>query len=314
MNNNKYAPVVIPTLNRFEHFRRCIESLRNCTNAIKTDLIIALDYPLKKSHEEGYLSIKSYIDFIDGFKSVNVILREQNFGAEKNLFEAIDFVLEKYDRLIISEDDNEFSPNFIEFVNWGLNNYEKNDKILSVCGYSYPIDIHSYPHQIYYAKEFSAWGCGIWKEKWNYLLVNTLVESYSRKILKSYFPPFKFSKIRLKSILGLINCYKSKKLIADVHITSYLHLNDLYCVFPKISKVRNWGHDGTGVNCGKIKTDKTFNMQIIDNSNSFFNEEIVQLSSYKIIKKTIDKYKSMTFKDRVYTFLLLISLKLKLKI
>lgn len=45
----KYYPVLIPTLNRFQHFKECVESLAVCTHADKTELLIGLDYsPDKK--------------------------------------------------------------------------------------------------------------------------------------------------------------------------------------------------------------------------------------------------------------------------
>lgn len=53
-----FSPVLICTLNRYVHFKRCIESLSACTYADKTDLFIGLDYPLKDEHWEGYLIIK----------------------------------------------------------------------------------------------------------------------------------------------------------------------------------------------------------------------------------------------------------------
>lgn len=40
-----YSPVIIPTLNRYEHFRECLESLEHCVDADKTTVYIGLDYP-----------------------------------------------------------------------------------------------------------------------------------------------------------------------------------------------------------------------------------------------------------------------------
>ena len=48
-----YAPVVIPTLNRFEHFKQCLESLERCNNADKTEVYVALDYPPSDKYVEG---------------------------------------------------------------------------------------------------------------------------------------------------------------------------------------------------------------------------------------------------------------------
>ena len=55
MKNNEqyiYAPVVIPTLCRYEHLKRCIDSLSNCTGADRTELYIGLDFPAEESHWE----------------------------------------------------------------------------------------------------------------------------------------------------------------------------------------------------------------------------------------------------------------------
>ena len=82
--SNKYAPVLIPTLNRYDHFSKCIESLAQCVDSDKTDLFIALDYPTKESHWEGYKKIEKICSQISGFKSVNILKRETNLGAISN--------------------------------------------------------------------------------------------------------------------------------------------------------------------------------------------------------------------------------------
>ena len=64
MENNivTYAPVVIPTLCRFEHFKRCVDSLSRCIHANQTELIIGLDYPHKESHVESHSKILDYLN------------------------------------------------------------------------------------------------------------------------------------------------------------------------------------------------------------------------------------------------------------
>ena len=57
----KLSPVLIITLNRYEHFRSCVMSLSMCLNADKTDLYIALDFPIKEIHWEGYFKIENFI-------------------------------------------------------------------------------------------------------------------------------------------------------------------------------------------------------------------------------------------------------------
>ena len=51
--NMSYAPVLITTCNRYEHLKRCVESLSKCTLASETDLIISVDYPPSDKYVDG---------------------------------------------------------------------------------------------------------------------------------------------------------------------------------------------------------------------------------------------------------------------
>ena len=50
----KYAPVIIPTMNRYNHFYACLESLERCTGSEHTDVYVALDYPPSEKYVDGW--------------------------------------------------------------------------------------------------------------------------------------------------------------------------------------------------------------------------------------------------------------------
>ena len=56
-----YAPVVIPTLNRYEHLKQCLESLEKCTGAEYTDVYIGVDYPPNDRYVEGWKKVDAYL-------------------------------------------------------------------------------------------------------------------------------------------------------------------------------------------------------------------------------------------------------------
>jgi hypothetical protein len=304
-----YAPVLIPTLNRYEHFKRCVESLSQCIYANETDLIIALDYPLKTEHWDGYTKIKDYISSIVTFKSVTIIVRDINFGAYKNLFEAIDSVFEKYDRFILSEDDNVFSIDFLAFINKGLHVYEKRNDVFSISGYNYPIITPTnYQKDIYIWQGFSAWGVGLWKEKWQKVVWEKEV---SLKIMKSflnnYFKVYKYQKIANHYFLATIEMVKQDNLIGDGYISLHHFINNMYTVFPNISRVRNLGHDGSGINCGFMEND-IYGLQDL---------YVGSLDSYNLpsdikpnveINKILSKHFKTSFKEKIKTVVKLIML------
>ena len=72
-----YAPVIIPTLNRYEHLKNCLESLSKCSGAENTEVYIGLDYPSRSEHLSGYKKIRDYLDNCGdlGFKKLTVIKR-----------------------------------------------------------------------------------------------------------------------------------------------------------------------------------------------------------------------------------------------
>ncbi len=248
-----FSPVLIPTLNRHIHFKKCVESLSSCIHAIDTDLYIALDYPLKETHYEGYNLIAQYIPAIKGFKTINIIQRDVNFGAEKNLQEAITVLFKKYDKIIITEDDNIFSNDFLTFVNKGLEVYQNRSDIFSITGYQYPISVpRSFKLDIYLWSGFSAWGVGIWKEKWakvdwNYPNLKSFLEN------KQLFT--KLNNIAEHYIPELRKILETGHITIDTIICYHQFINGLYSAFPIISRVRNIGNDGSGIHCSNLKND-----------------------------------------------------------
>ena len=60
-----YAPVIIPTCNRYEHLRECVESLAECTHADKTELIISVDFPPDESYADGWNKVREYVSGIN---------------------------------------------------------------------------------------------------------------------------------------------------------------------------------------------------------------------------------------------------------
>ncbi len=258
----RYAPIFILTLCRYEHFKKCVESLAKNSYAKDSELYIALDYPLKDSHWDGYNKILKYVDNIEGFESVIIIKREKNFGAILNSREGKKALFEKYDRIIVSEDDNEFSPNFLEYINKGLEKFENDKRIVGICGHCYlfkvPLD---YSCNYYYLKGFSAWGYGMWRDRAKTFIYkpNQLKEVVKNKSLlkqiKLYYPRF------YSGILSYI--IRNKDMVGDGAIAIDMVKDNTYCLYPTISKVRNHGHDGSGIHCNGMKED-VFLKQNID--------------------------------------------------
>jgi len=282
----KFAPVLIGTLNRYMHFKLCIESLQQCIYSDKTHLFIALDYPPAEKYEEGFLSIKKFIDKgIHGFFKVTVIERKSNLGVRENFFTARELIFTEYDRIIVTEDDNEFSPDFLNFVNNGLSLYNNNPAILAICPYIYPIKIKNLVQDIFLYQGFSAWGYATWREKFQKISWDVSEVKNFLKIKNNR------KKITSKHVLShLRNGIKINKLGGDTFICYYLFCNNMTCIFPKLSRVRNHGYDGSGINCDGNASEQLIykNQEIYNGNSSYLFPKKLLFNKY--LQKEIDFY------------------------
>jgi len=287
----KYAPVYIPTLCRYNHFRKCVQSLSECTHARYTDLHIGLDFPSKVEQEDGHRKIESYIREIDGFASVNVIKHESNVGAEKNWFGAMDRLFNKYSKLIMTEDDNTFAPNFLEYMNTGMNIYEKDPEIYAICAYNYPIEYTNILDANHYkSQNYSAWGVGHWRDKYDKYRKKFYRKGIAKKQIVDLKSSLQIAKSNFRMIRSLLRIAISEEIYADVLTTYGLYIMNMYCVFPVISKVKNHGHDGSGVHSKEDVASDRFKNQKIDSAENFRYSIGLGNKAKQSIDKELEKY------------------------
>lgn len=254
------APIIITTLNRYTHFTRLVESLRKNTWAHRTDVFVGLDYPKSSKHIEGYNRINEYLNqTFNEFKSFTVIKRAKNYGSYENAKDLRERVLAKYDRFIRTDDDAEFSPNYLEYMNKCLDEYEHDEDVIAVTGYSYPLKWKTSEHANVFKESFICpmWGTGFWTKKYRkieeLIVKDNLLQVNSRDIiLKGGLR--RMTNICRQEFVDLClspdyNITLAAK-VTDISVRMYMSAYGKYVVVPTISKVRNWGFDGTGEFCG----------------------------------------------------------------
>lgn len=248
MTNPTKAPVLITVYNRYEHFKNCINSLQKNDLATDTDLYIAIDAPYRNEDIDLNNKIIEFSRSVDGFKSVNLIVRPENFGSKRNLREAISAVLSEHGRIILSEDDNVFSNTFLEYMNIGLDLYENRSDVFAITGYNQNFKFPDwYKENTYLRIGFAGWGCGLWKKKWDE--VEWTMDNFNSMFRnKRNMAEIKRSYIRI--LPQLLKIKRSKVIDGDVFLFLYLLNSNKYMVYPKISRVRNDGNDGSGLHKG----------------------------------------------------------------
>jgi len=252
-----YAPVCIPTLNRYEHLRKCLESLSKCTWAEKTEVYVALDYPPLDQWDKYASGWEKNREFLHscgdmGFKKLHVIEREENYGIwlpghRGNAKCLIQTIQTQYDRYIFSEDDNIFAPAFLEYMDKGLELFKDDKMVYSISGYRFyhpfVFDNSSYMRQ---CVDYSPWGIGHWTNK---KLPDINYKWFRKKLslVKIYHLTKTFGFGVLPGIVSKCSRSNYGRHYIDNDVWSYMQISGVEQINPTVTLVHNIGLDGSGV-------------------------------------------------------------------
>jgi hypothetical protein len=155
----------------------------------------------------------------------------------------------QYERFILSEDDNVFSPNFLVFINRGLEKYKDDPSVFSINGYTLPYNYKFGDNNYFkFNNDFSAWGFGAFSDRWNQM--ELFCKSGGFKSSFSLKNILKFKKHGYKHLweyLYYSHAHDPQKINSvDVVVSCYIILNDFAVICPQISTVRNEGWDNSG--------------------------------------------------------------------
>jgi hypothetical protein len=248
------APVLVLVHTRFDHFKKCIESLLKCPESIETELFISADYYRNEDEKHKILKVRGYIKSIKGFKKVSPIYFDKNVGSKFASKYSINKVFEKYDSIIILEDDVEVSPWFLNYMNKGLDYYENDPNVFSICGFSPYVMTDNYnlynKNNIFFNPSLAGWGVASWKEKFNKLL-NLRINDQLLNIITNDLENEKFveslNTLSPKYYIHFLYCIKKNKIPEFDFLAAYYCLkNNMYNVYSTKTFSKNYGHDGSG--------------------------------------------------------------------
>ncbi len=243
------APIILFAFNRIEALKNLIISLSKNKEAQLSDLYIFVDGPRSNvpNEKETVYEVQNYITTIKGFNTVQYFFSKNNKGLGPSIIEGVSLIINKYKKAIILEDDLIVSTNFLSFMNQGLNFYETQKKVFSICGYSNKIKKpHNYKFDSYFCTRSSSWGWGTWADRWNSI-------DWDLKDWNQYVKMAKaFNQWGGSDCFKMLNDWKNGRNHSwAIRFCFAQFLQDKVSLFPIVSKVRNDGFDGQGTNCKK---------------------------------------------------------------
>jgi GT2 family glycosyltransferase len=159
------APIVLFVYNRPDHTRRTLAALAANSLAVESDLIVYADGPKKPEHQASLDAVRELVRSIRGFKSVEIVERETNLGLANSIISGVTEVCAVRGRVIVVEDDLIVAPDFLTFLNAGLDRYRSEESVLQISGYGYPAHDESTP-QTFFLPMVSCWGWATWSRAW----------------------------------------------------------------------------------------------------------------------------------------------------
>lgn len=280
------TPVVVIAYNRPKHTLEVLKALKH--HGIK-NIYIFSDAPKTDAEQQSVSLVRRLARSID-WTTPKIIERTENFGLARSIVTAVDHVFERYDKLILLEDDCVPQQYFFDFIQTCLQKYEHNPKVFGISGHSVPVPEQlrdDYPCDLYFCPRIGSWGWATWKRAWQHYDrdLKKLVELANSKNIDltqggTDIPVSieNFLKGRLKDVWTL-----------NWVLSVYLN-NGLY-IYPTRSHISNIGTDGTGLHCGKTDKydspscdtrptrypdDVAIDQRILENFKSYFQADPLQ--------------------------------------
>lgn len=268
-----YAPIVLFAFNRLEPLKKCVAALQANSEVVETDLIIYVDGPraTKEGEAEKVAAVREYVKGITGFKSLTYHFSEVNKKLGPSIIAGVTEVINEYGRVIVLEDDLVVQPNFLSFMNQGLDLYEKVDKIFSISGYNNKIKVpKDYIADAYVFNDSTSWSWGTWKDRW--ATIDWELEPFSK--YKKYRRAF--NKWNGSDSWRMLNSWhegRNKSWAIRFNFAQFLQ--DRPTIAPLYSLVRNDGFDGNGTNC-KAWSRFKFTLESTHKKNFIWPESLEQ--------------------------------------
>jgi hypothetical protein len=242
----KLSPIALFVYNRLDHTRQTIEALQKNIFADQSQLFIFSDGPKTEAQVGNVKAVRELTKAVKGFERVHITEREQNLGLARSVISGVTELVEKYGKVIVLEDDMLTSPFFLQYMNEALDMYEKEESVISIHGYIYPV-AEKLP-ETFFLKGADCWGWATWKRGWDLFETDAqklLDELQDRKLTYSFDfnNSHPYTRMLKDQIEGKVDSWA-------IRWYASAFVKGRYTLYPGKSLVKNIGVDGSGMHCG----------------------------------------------------------------
>lgn len=243
---NNLAPIVLFTYNRLDHTKKTIEALKGNVYAQDSVLFIYSDAPKTEAAEHAVQQVRDYLQTVEGFRDVRVIMREENWGLARNIMDGVTQIVNQYGKIIVLEDDIVTSRYFLKYMNDALEIYKESPQVMNVSAYMYPIVTEDLP-EVFFMHSGYCWGWATWADAWSHFERNPekLIQEFTQDDIYHFNleGTTDFWQQVVDNALGKLYTWA-------VFWDAAIFQNQGLTLTPRDSLTLNVGMDGTGEHCG----------------------------------------------------------------
>ena len=160
------SPIILFAYKRPFHTYHSLVALTKNKESKDSDLIVYIDGPTNIKELNLIDNVEKIILSFQGkFNSLKIHRSEINKGLAKNIIDGISHELNKYESVIILEDDIIVSSKFLEYINNALNFYQNNYSVWHINAFNLPIEKNLNTDYVFTRLMF-CWGWATWKDRW----------------------------------------------------------------------------------------------------------------------------------------------------
>lgn len=294
-----YAPIILFVYNRPWHTQQTVEALFKNVEATQSELYVYAD-GLKSAATEKqsveFQKTREYIHTISGFKSVTIIESDQNKGLGNSIINGVTKTLEKYDSVIVLEDDVVVSSHFLRFMNESLCQYQDGEQVICINGYSI-IPKSKVKETSYFLRGGDCQGWGTWKRAWKQFNPNArellnYMNNHKRMQKDFTFNGTMYFMDLLRAVVEGQNDSWAIRWYASTFIKGGL------CLYPTKSLVQNIGFGEEATNTKSSERDVVYTR--IKASEEYVEYANIPLVESKVARRELENiYRSLNYYPKV---------------
>ena len=164
--NMHTTPIALFVYNRPDYTESAIRSITACNRFEECTLCIFCDGPRSPSQAASVAAARQVARRWSAQVHATVIERPQNLGPDRSIVQGVTDLLDQYGQVIVIEDDQQFSPDFLDYMLQGLARYREEPCVYQIAGFMSQVEHPSVP-DAFFLPYTKPWGWATWARAWS---------------------------------------------------------------------------------------------------------------------------------------------------